>query len=532
MQINNNFVMNSIEDANEMLKSATIYRNSESNYIYVCYHCECSFTNIVDTLNHVESHFDAKVNIIDGNVEQSDGIPEIVRGELQFFKADKMTGHNLLAENVNPLLLSDGISSGDLKIECAFVEQKYEYHEEDATTDFNEFTNKDEDPCQLCKLCDQNFDTAPLLIIHIMKQHDHTATTTLTCPQCFQNWTNETEFTRHLQQHIDGNDTTYPALIDRVKTNCEVAVEKTLRGRYLPKTCDICSSSFSSKEKLLSHMKQQHIKPPEVTKVYFDCAKCEQKIEGKFAFYAHQYGHLTNDDRTIIVEDEILQRNLRKFIDDSITSDESTPKTTFGCNICSQSGLKQRSSAQYHILQQHIHSIKKSKDKRFSCEYCGRKFASSSNLVVHRRTHTLEKPYKCLICNKSFSQSTYMRYHEKIHTGMQPMQCPICGRNFRTNSKLNFHIKCHSNETTKCSICSKELKTHRLKLHIRNVHENEHRPYKCTVCLQAFKTAKTLRTHSYRHSGEKKYECRLHCKEMFFSSASRRAHERSKHDAH
>lgn len=156
-------------DANEMLKSATIYRNSEFNYVYVCYHCECSFTNISDTLNHVESHFDVKVDIVDDSLE---------------------------------------ISGND-----------------NANTEFSELKSEfpDKHYHSQCVLCSRKFNAVPLLLIHMMK--DHANMTTLTCPQCSRNWIDEAKFSTHLQQHIDGNDTTYDTLIDNMISKCKVTDE-------------------------------------------------------------------------------------------------------------------------------------------------------------------------------------------------------------------------------------------------------------------------------------------------------------------
>ncbi|XP_037044460.1 zinc finger protein 26-like [Bradysia coprophila] len=524
--------MNSIVDpleANGRLKSATIYRNSEYNYIYVCYHCECSFTNILDTLTHVESHFDAKfeakVNMTHDNLRFTDSRSECI--------TDNKTETVPMTENVNGVMFSDCNDPGNLGYEFTIVEQKYQHHKQNEDhAHFSETTN--EVLLIQCEHCDQKFYSSPLLIIHMIQHHSNM--TSLTCPQCFESWTDESEFSSHLQQHIDVSDTTYERLIEKMKSKAEVTVKIEIEQcprkykKKCLKRCDICSSTFATKEQIIAHMRQQHIKQPDVKKMSLDCEKCNRKIEGKFAFYAHQYGHLINDTQ---MNDDILQINLKKYLNASVFCDETNPdEPKYGCSICNQISVKKRFGALRHIMQQHIYLMKANKQKRFACEYCGRKFALSNNLKVHERTHTGSRPFKCLVCNKSFTHSSYMRYHEKIHTGLQDFQCSICGRTFRTNNKLNFHIKCHANIMKKCPICDKELKAHRLSLHIRNVHENEHRPYKCEICTQAFKTAKTLRTHSYRHSDEKKFECRHHCKEKFTSSSSRRAHERSKHEAH
>lgn len=527
-------------EADDLLKSAIIYRNGAFNYLYVCNLCQSSFINISDIsefLNHVEAHFDIKVNIVDnlGYSEPTLQTTAEIVCEPQLLEINKKPETGLLFNDEN---------ARSLEFECEIVEQKYKSQENfvDLKTDFNEPTNKYHR--SQCKICLQKSKTTPELIIHMMKQHANM--TTLTCPECLKEWISESRFTKHLQHHIDVNDTTYDMLIDKIILKCEVTIKleveehtpkRPLQAYKMKKClqCDICGKKFHSKKYLTLHMKKEHIVQQEVKKPFYDCEKCDRKVQGKFAFHAHQYAHLTHNDSVNVsaMDNETLRLNLRKFLDDSIYCDESTPNPTFGCKICSHLPLKRRAGIEYHILQEHVYRMKSKQNlvKRFPCEYCGRKFAATNNLVVHRRIHTQERPYKCLICNKSFSQSSYMKYHEKIHSGLRPHQCSICGLSFKTNNKLNFHIKVHSNDTTKCKICNKELKPHRLNIHIRNVHENEHRPYKCTVCLQAFKTAKTLKTHSYRHSGEKNYVCRFHCNERFVSSAGRRAHERSKHEA-
>lgn len=510
-------------EASEMLKSATIYRNSEFSYIYVCYHCASSFTNIEDTLNHVESHFDEKEYIVDLGCSETSTY--IVR------EANTKTESNLLET-----MMGDDNAPVHIKLEYEIDERKTH---QDTKTDLSAFTNE---YYSQCTLCGQMLDSAPLLIVHMMRHNSNV--TTLTCPECSQNCKNETTLLGHLHQHMATNDTTYDALIEKMISKYEaggevreevpvkIESEERPRKRYIKKplkTCDICSLTFSTKKKILSHLRQAHVTKPEVKKIFFDCEKCKRKIEGKFAFYAHQYGHQTYDDRVGVLDDEILQKNLRKYLDENINCDVS-PKT-FGCKLCGTVHLKNRYYVARHILQRHIYLMKinLTDEKLFCCEYCGRKFAHSNNLTIHKRIHTLEKPYTCSICNKSFSQSSYMKYHKQIHTELQSQQCPTCGQTFKTHLRYKSHLRTHVNALTKCPICNKELKSYRLRNHIRDVHESDHRPHKCSVCSEAFKTVKTLKTHLLRHSDERKYECRFKCKQTFISASGRRAHERTKH---
>lgn len=84
-------------------------------------------------------------------------------------------------------------------------------------------------------------------------------------------------------------------------------------------------------------------------------------------------------------------------------------------------------------------------EKLFSCEICGIKVCSSSDLKKHHTIHTEgSKPYTCTTCGKSFLHLTSLQLHENIHTAKKPFVCNICGKILRQRRVFTYHMKWHT----------------------------------------------------------------------------------------
>ncbi|KAF7970025.1 hypothetical protein HWV62_25320 [Athelia sp. TMB] len=83
----------------------------------------------------------------------------------------------------------------------------------------------------------------------------------------------------------------------------------------------------------------------------------------------------------------------------------------------------------------------------YVCDYpgCGKAFAITGALTIHKRTHNGLKPFKCSFCDRAFSESSNLSKHLRTHTGDRPYVCSEagCEKAFARPDQLTRHMSVH-----------------------------------------------------------------------------------------
>ncbi|XP_049843935.1 zinc finger protein 708-like isoform X4 [Schistocerca gregaria] len=204
------------------------------------------------------------------------------------------------------------------------------------------------------------------------------------------------------------------------------------------------------------------------------------------------------------------------------------------------------------------------KENEFTCSSCKQTFLSKYNLIMHVFTHIdgVQPPvHICTTCGEVFHTHDGLSRHSMVekrtsqeeseqHSTVsnskpnrsdvfggsynqsspsvtnnddRPHVCDVCGKSFAVLRSLKKHSFIHTGKRPhKCKICGvaftryAHLKQHSL------LHTGE-RPHKCNVCGKSFILPSHLKRHSLIHIGGRPYSCEV-CGKSFTECGSLKKH--------
>ncbi|XP_041470039.1 histone-lysine N-methyltransferase PRDM9-like [Lytechinus variegatus] len=285
-----------------------------------------------------------------------------------------------------------------------------------------------------CKKCARQFKAETSLDKHMREVHG------FRCQFCFELFTRKSKCLQHEQTHqafrsgqpeSNGTspDETEPAQATTQEAKDMLGKTTTYYQKKRPYKCRFCPKRYTSCFSARDHEKENH-----TNEGSYKCVHCPKVFTSEHRLKNHLISH----EQKGFYQCTLCPRSFGSEKALNNHQGEHTGLKPFKCEIC---GRGFRVKSHFHAHKRRMHQ---ERPLRFFCSVCNKGFADKGNLVKHERRHKGIRPFVCLECGKGFTARTSLDTHVQIiHTKEKRFCCEVCGKKFSLNNHYTHHMIKH-----------------------------------------------------------------------------------------
>ncbi|XP_053693489.1 zinc finger protein 62 homolog [Sabethes cyaneus] len=372
----------------------------------------------------------------------------------------------------------------------------------------------------------ETFESFYRLRVHFKKVHDTYGY--IFC--CNKKWATKTGLVEHLTNHEPTKDDHSRC----VECNCIFKDKRSYANHmFLMHTpedqkqfkCDRCSKAFAAEDLLKSHITWHE----EVEKKNHYCTLCckyflsARNLENHHLSH-HNFGESSTaaaGNPSELDSEQLLEQTAAESSREKPSKNKRGPEDiareddlikkfiALNCSKCDFIGETFNKLA-YHAFK--VHNM-----NTHSVVCCERRFGKRQRLYEHCLRHLNPDHFKCDICGKTYADSSGLQIHKWwIHTpaSERPFKCDICGAAFVKDYLLKQHTNWHMNKERKTHFCEKCNKAYSNSQQLRAHQQKKHGAicdWVCDICAKGFNHRALLEEHRLTHSEEGLASLKMQC---------------------